>query len=158
MFERLAAKHITMRERINKLASTLSNLQQRDENMHKKTGLKTRCRKVNGPVVAPLLYVKRDKQGPQCQPKGQFTTNPHEIGGVVKRAWKIIYDGSCSQVTTMVEAFMKKYDKHIFKMEPFQVQEIGTDLVQEAFRKGKKSAAGMDSWEPGGFTLMSRYT
>ena len=66
--------------------------------------------------------------------------------------------GNCNQVTIMVEAFMKKYHKHIFKVEPFQVQEIDTDLVQEAFRKGEKSAAGMDSWEPEEFALMSRYT
>ena len=123
----------------------------------KKTGLKTRCRKVNGPVAAPLLYVKRDKEGPQGQPIGQFTTNPQEIDGVVKRAWKKIYDGNCNQVTKMVDAFMQKYDQYIFKMKPFYAQEIDTDLVQEAFSKGKKSAAGMDSWEPEEFALMSRY-
>lgn len=31
------------------------------------------------------------------------------------------------------------------------------ELVQEAFSKGGKSAAGMDSWEPEEFALMSRY-
>lgn len=108
MLERVAGKHIEMRNKLNELASTATAKQQRDDNMNRKTGLKARCRKVKGPIAAALLYVKRDKQGPQGQPKGQFTTNPTEIDGVAKRAWKKIYAGYSHNIEKTVDDFMKK--------------------------------------------------
>ena len=52
---------------------------------------------------------------------------------------------------------MQKYDKYIYKTDECSVQQIDTELVQEAFSKGSKSVAGMDSWEPEEFALMSKY-
>ena len=126
-----------MRNKLNEEVIAANNRQQREDNMNPKTGLKTRCRKINGPVAAPLLYVKRDKQGPQGQPKGQFTTGPTEIDGVV-RALEKIYDGNCHNVSQTIERFMQTYDKYICKKDECSIREIDTELVQEAFSKGGK--------------------
>lgn len=62
--ERVAAKHTEMRIRITARVKAELARQQKEENAHKKTRLGARCRKVHGPVVAPLLLVKRDREGP----------------------------------------------------------------------------------------------
>ena len=53
----------------------------------------------------------------------------------------------------MVGKFMQKYKNYIFVEQGHNIDNISTELVQEAFAKGEKSAAG----EPEEFALMSRY-
>ena len=100
--ERMAAKHVVMRSRLNaKVAAERSRLQ-REENDDAKKGLKAMSRRVDGPSATPLLYVKRDEHCGPDHKVGSFTTNPDEIDAVVRRAWKSIYDGSTNDAKGIV--------------------------------------------------------
>ncbi len=64
------------------------------------------------------------------QAVGTITTNPEEVDAISRRAWQAIYGGSASSIKSTVDAFMKKYDKYIFKAAPVQLDEISMELVR----------------------------
>lgn len=95
--------------------------------------------------------------GPQGQPRGQFTADLAEIDSVLRRARTRIYDGTCTNIADMVDTFMDKYKRHIYKAEASTVEVVNADMVHDAFSGGGKSAAGLDSCESEELALMSRY-
>ena len=80
-----------------------------------------------------LLCIARDEDTQDGGKKGQLASNPSDVDGVVRRAWKKIYDGIGGCIGTAVDHFFNKYVRYILKAVPFEVPEITGERVYEAF-------------------------
>jgi len=87
---------------------------------------------------------------------GQLTSNPSDIDGVVRRAWKKIYDGIGGCIGTAVDHYFNNYVRCILKAVPFDVPDLTGERVYEAFSKTSKSAGAMDGWGAEELALLSR--
>ena len=72
---------------------------------NKKTRIKDIYKLVSEPAATPLLFVKRDRGTEAGGKKGTIPTSPQDIDGIVKRAWKQIYDGMASNLQAIVADF-----------------------------------------------------
>lgn len=66
-------------------------------------------RRVDGPVVAPLLFVKRDQQSSTKHEEGSFTRIPDKVEAVVRRAWRSVYKGNTDDTGKVVKGHMGKH-------------------------------------------------
>ena len=107
-------------------------------------------RKLNPAMAKPLLYAKRDQVGPKGEPVNSIATHPQEVDSIARRLWKVIYDGNSTNLQQQAADFIAKYTKSgaIFIGPSFEVSKITGSQVKASCTKAKKSAAGMDGWEP----------
>ena len=155
MLERVAQVHVKRRDKLSSKADRMTRAEDREQNADKKRGMRAMARKTHGPSTPPLLFVKRDGHGGEDKPAGTYTTAPDEIDGIVRRTWRKIYDGNAKDPGLLVKTFMSKYVRQIFTSKAYDVQDVTTQAVYDVFKHGKKSAAGLDSWEPEELSLMS---
>ena len=101
------------------------------------------------------MFAKRTKPGPLGQAIGTYATSPEEVDEIAMHAWQKVYAGNVADMASMVDNFISKYGKAIFTSETFQIGDITGQQVQEACVHTKKSAAGMDKWEPAELGLLS---
>ena len=153
--ERAAEKHSNIRNTLLGRMKAEVAKTRRNENEDSKAGMRNRCRRINGPVAAPLLYVIRDDKCAGNHEPGTYTTNPQEVDSVVRTAWQKRYTGNVENANHVAKQFAAKYSKYLFRLPPQEAPPIIVELVHVAFSKGGKSAAGMDSWEPEEMALMS---
>ena len=53
--------------------------------------------------------------------KGQITSNPADIDGIVKRAWQAIHEGADGCIETAVDLFLGTDCRTVHKRRPFEV-------------------------------------
>lgn len=113
-------------------------------NACKKSGIRSLSKAVGEQRVNALTCTVKDKDTNDGGKKGQITTNLADIDGIVKRAWKTIYDGVGGNIGTAVHDFLNKYSRYILKTTPFDVPLITGQRVYETFYKTTKSAGALD--------------
>ena len=64
-------------------------------------------------ITGKKKYLERDAEGREGQKIGTITSDPGEIDGIVRRAWKNIYAGTKHNIQEAAEAFIQKYWQHI---------------------------------------------
>lgn len=114
----------------------------------KKKGIKVISKLISDPPAQPLLCVKRDRDNGEGAKQGAITTNPYEIDGVVKGAWKTIYDGVASNLQATVARFFSMHAYFMMIQTEHQVSEVTTEIVYDSFRHTPASAGALDGWRP----------
>ena len=87
----------------------------------KSKGLGTVSKVIGDKRALPLSYVRRDKAGPQGQPKNSYATDPKEIYGIIKRACNKRCEGNKRDMEEDVPRLYCKSRKHIFESQQFQL-------------------------------------
>lgn len=100
----------------------------------------------------------RDRDNPDGGKKGEITTNPKEVGGIIKRAWANIHDGVAGCLDEKVDVFLNLYGKYVLKAKEHTVPELTAQRVYDYFTATKESAAAMDGWYPKERSLLSLET
>ncbi len=121
----------------------------------KKKGIRNLSSAISKPPSRPLLHAKRTKIGASGQPIGSYTTNPAEVDSIAKEAWQQIYQSNVEDMAAAVTNFVCKYGAFIFTSAPWTVSPKLGDEVRDVCIHGKKTAAGMDKWEPAELALLS---
>ena len=117
-----------------------------------KTGVKKVAAIMKAKADSSMTFFRleqKDKEPPK------YITSPGQMDEELRKRWGAIYDGNQVDNEALVTAFMSAYAQHIFKHEEVQVPPITAQDVWEAFTSTKKSAAGLDSWEPAEVKLFS---
>ena len=131
-------------------------IKQRHDSMLKDKNHRSAYRFIKGGSSPPLLFLKRDKPGPQKQAVGTYTTHPDEIDQIVKRAYDGIYAGNIEgDPLTHANAFITKYKKFIYTAEPFRVGEITGTILMEDCTSGPFTSGGLDGFSPHDFSCLS---
>ena len=94
------------------------------------------------------MFVKRDRDTDDGGKKGEITTNPKEVDGIVKRAWKAVYDGVGQNVFNVIQAFFKDFAAVMFHGKEFELGDLDAEMVHDSFRRTTQSVGAMDGWQP----------
>lgn len=105
-----------------------------------------------------LMGVFRDRDTPDDGKAGQMTSDPAEIDAVVKRAWKIVYDGMQGSILKAIGDYLEIYSKYILRLPEAKIDLLDGPKVFDSFRQTKESAAALDGWSPKEFSLLSLQT
>ena len=152
-----ADRHDAWHDGLNEKVRQLQAKERSAKLEHPKSGLRNMCRAVGGPTAAPLLVVKVDSQCSEAtgRPIGSLTTWPAQIDGIVRRAWRHIYEGNVQDKQAAAASFCAKHKQELYEALEHRLQPIIEADVQRHFRHGRKTVAGMDSWEPAELALLS---
>lgn len=142
MLQRMADKHHQMRRKLMAKIIAKACKMQTEANNDPKKGMRNMSRKVDGPKASPLRYVKRDANASSQHKAGTITTKPAEIDGIVRRAWKRIYDGNTDDAAAVVRRFITKYSKYIFRVETQNVDHITKEMVHVVSHKKPQVKCG----------------
>ena len=115
-----------------------------EANSDKKQGIKKLSRAIGEAPAKPLMFVKRDMDTDDGGKKGEITTNPQEVDAIVKRAWKVIYDGVAANMEVAINAFFEQFAHCILHQEEHLAKEVDGDMVYESFRNTADSVGAMD--------------
>ena len=118
-------------------------------------GVKEVVARIDNRQAQPIAFLERDREGPQGQEAGTITTDPKEIDGIVKRAWKKIYAGTKDDTKKATEEFLEKYKAYLYRAEEYIIHAITMEDVREACREAGKTAGGLDGWDPADMSLLS---
>ena len=88
--------------------------------------------------------------------KGDITTNPKEVDAIVKRAWKLIYDGVGQNIAKAIDNFFEKFASSMYHGPEYLLSDLDADTVYNSFRTTAKSAGALDGWQPRELALLSR--
>ena len=72
---------------------------------------------IRPPQPQALRYTATTKTGPDGGPQVEYFTSPADIDKSIRDAWKGIYKGNAADPKGLVNNFMQKYSKYIFKPE-----------------------------------------
>lgn len=122
------------------------------KNSNKKGGVNYLARQTGEKKVKPITGVERDHDTPDGGRKGEITTNPKEVDGIIKRALTTIHDGVAGCLDEKVDALLNLYGKYVLKATEHTVPDL------TAFTATKESAAAMDGWFPKEMSLLSPET
>ena len=86
-----------------------------EENSNGGKGVKKIANLVGEAKARALTAIERDKDTSDGGRKGEITTNPKDVDAIVKRAWKIIYDGIGGNIEEAVGVYLEDYRNLIFK-------------------------------------------
>ena len=131
-----------MQAKTKELASVACTKATVEKMQHKSKGIQVMSCAISAAPAKPLMHARRDRMGPNGQRIGTITTNPGEVDGIAMRAWKSIYHGNLDDLKQSAAAFMKKYDKYIYKGPEYQLQPITGKELMETCCKGKMTVAG----------------
>ena len=106
-------------------------------------------------AAQPLTHLRRDKAGPRGEPIGTYATQPAEVDGILRRAWRAIFRGNLEDQHKAAAKFLAKYDKYVYRGEEFKIGPLTMEEVKETCRDSTKSAAGPDGYEPAEMRLLS---
>lgn len=112
-------------------------------------------KRIDKDYAQPIMYLQRDKVGPQGQAVGTITTSPKEIDAIVRRAWDAIYQGSKADNDKAAGSFMAKYSQRVFKDQRFDLQPITAERVNNVCRRVPHTAGGMNGWDPADLSILS---
>ena len=77
--------------------------------------------------------------------KREIASNPKDVDAVVKRAWKVVYNGMSGCMETGTQRFLVAYTKYIFRAKKvFEVGDITAQMVFDSFSKTAESAGSLD--------------
>ena len=104
-----------------------------------------------------LIALRRTTKGPRGQPKGSITTDPEELDQIIREAYGKIYDGNSKDQEGLKEAYLRKYEQHIFTKKVAAEAETltGKDL-ELTMQDVKETAAGLDQWAPADLKMLSQ--
>ena len=102
-----------------------------------------------------MTNIVRDRDTADGGRKGQTTSNPVDIDGIVRRAWQAIHEGAEGCIETAVDHFLGTYCSTVLKRKPYEVDDIIAEMVQESFSKTRESAGALDGWSPKELSLLS---
>ena len=112
-------------------------------------------RAIGDPQAKPLTCVCRDQDTKDGGRKGQITSNPSDVDGVVKRAWQAIHNGMAGCMSKATDLFLNTYCKFTVNTFPFKVDDITAEMVRDSFTQTKESAGALDGWSPKELSLLS---
>ena len=78
------------------------------------------------------------------------------MDAIVKRAWKVIYDGMAGCMQTVVDLFSDTYRHVILKHKTYEVEKISGEMLFLPFSRTAESAGALDGWSPKEISLLSR--
>ena len=78
----------------------------------------------------PMTNIVRDRDTDDGGKKGQITSNPADIDGIVRRAWQAIHKGAEGCIESAVDIFLGDYCSTMHKKAPFVVEQINASMVQ----------------------------
>ena len=107
-------------------------------------GIKEVVKKLDNVNAQPITYLQRDQAGKKGQAPGTITTDPEEIDGIVRRAWRKIYAGTKDDAHKAAAQFVAKYAKYIYKGPEEILPRITGEDVRKACKAASKTAGGMD--------------
>ena len=91
--QRLGEQHVLRAKSVASKARAEVMQVKRGINSSKNDGIKHLSKAIGNEPAKPLTCVKIDRDTPGGGRKGEITADPQEVDAIVKRAWKVIYDG-----------------------------------------------------------------
>ena len=75
---------------------------------------------------------------------------------IIRETYGEIYAGNVTygKVKKMVDDYMEKYKKYIYKSKEDEMEDITAEDVQEEIRTLKETAGGMGQWAPADLKLL----
>lgn len=101
---------------------------------------------MRGDAATPLTALRRRVRGPRWQPPGTITTDPKDVDETIRATHGEIYAGNVKEgkVKTMVDDYMEKYKKYIYKSKEYAMEDITAEDVQEEIRTLKEITGGVE--------------
>lgn len=127
--QRLGEQHIQTAKHLASKAKAEVMRAKRGVNSSKKDGIKHLSKGIGNQPAKPLTCVKRDRDTPDGGKKGEIKADPQEVDAIVKRAWKVIYDGMVGCMQTVVDLFFDTYRHVILKQRTYEVETISGEMV-----------------------------
>ena len=103
---------------------------------------------------SPLTYVLREKGGMHGEMPGTFATRPSEIDQIITDAWTNVYAGYINDHAAAITSFIRKYESYIFSAAAADLNDITQDDILRECMTPSHSAAGMDGWTHGEWSLL----
>ena len=152
VLDNVAKEHKCLHDKYKAIAKKLSAARKKDECEDPKRGVKAMAKTVKESSGGSLNFLKID--GKNDEPP-KYITDPAKMDNLLREKWGKIYDGNHENYDNLTKEFCEKYDDYIYTHEEVKVPPITAEEVYEVFKQSKKSAAGLDSWEPAEFRLFS---
>lgn len=109
---------------------------------------------IYGSTSTPLLCLTRDVPGPRGEAVGIYTTHPAEVDGIAQRAWGKIAKGNITDKDALVDSFIRKHGYSVYTDSEFHVEPITGEQLKAECLHVRKSAGGLDHFEPADFALL----
>ena len=149
---RVADNHKSQADKFRSIARKLAAESNKQACEDKKKGVKAMAKRIKTSNGSTINFLKTEAE--EGRPP-RYITDPEEMDAMLRAKWGKIYDGNQDDNDKLTSEFCAKYRGHIYEHEEVTIPPISAQDVHEVFTNSKKSAAGLDSWEPAEFKLFS---
>ena len=87
--------------------------------------------------------------------KDGYTADPERIDAHIRKEWGRIFDVDQETMRRDAEAFVGKYQQHIYQAPEWRLGRITTDEVWQTIIHAPATAAGPDGWMPADLRVCS---
>ena len=97
----------------------------------------------------PLVFLQTEE--------GRITAHPHEVDGILRKAWGQVYQGNSPCHVRTTAEFLARYRGHLYvQSRPEQLRPLTADDILKGGTTSAATAAGWDPWEAADWRHLSR--